>query len=134
MSSGVYIRTQKTKDRMSTYLKNNPIKYWLGKKRSKATREKISIDHTGKKLSKETKDKIRDIHIKIGAPWLIGKKQSKKTIKKRIKSLTGQKRTKETKIKMSLWQKNKPHLNQRKNKHWNWKGGVSSINEKINGK
>ena len=53
--------TEEAKHHLSEYNKNNPQKYWLGKKFSEETRKKLSDSHKGKKrkpLSEETKLKI----------------------------------------------------------------------------
>ena len=53
--------SDETKKKITKYHKNNPVKFWLGKKRplfSKETRKKMSETRKGIKLSEETKRKI----------------------------------------------------------------------------
>jgi len=110
---------------------------------SEETRRKMSITRTGRPCSEETKRKIskamkgkKPSEKTIEAVKLAntGKKQSKESIEKRVKANTGKKRTKETKEKMRLaqlgrkgqvaWNKGlKGFLS--KEKHYNWKGGIS---------
>jgi group I intron endonuclease len=83
--------SEETKLKMS---KNN-AKYWLGKKRSKETCEKISKGHRGKKLSNEHRKMLREIKPMLGkhhspesrkkisennARYWLGKKIPKKSV------------------------------------------------------
>ena len=91
----------------------------LGSKHSEESKKKIS-EHSakpnkGKKLSEETRNKISksrigivfsDNHINNLKISHIGKKQSPEIIEKRMSKIRG-------------------------NNHWNWKGGITSLNSKI---
>ena len=119
MPTGVYERTEETKDKMrlsklgennpmhgkhlsevtkeklsKIHLKN-PTKYWLGKKHSKETIEKMRIAHLRENLSDETLEKLKLSHS----------------------GMKGKYHTKETKKKM--------RFAQLRGKHWNWQGGIS---------
>lgn len=50
--------TQEERDRIRKQKLDNPVRYWLGKKRDSNTILKMSIANKGKKLSEETKKKI----------------------------------------------------------------------------
>lgn len=71
MPTGIYNRTKKHKESISKGLEKAykegrrkiiPINYWIGKKRSKETKEKIRKSLTGRKLSKRTRKKMRESH------------------------------------------------------------------------
>jgi len=82
--------------------------YWLGKKRGALTDEwkrKISESEKGRKLSLETRKKMSESSMgKKGTYGHLGKKHSLESRKK---------------------------MGARKENHPNWKGGVTSINERI---
>lgn len=103
-----------------------------GAKRSDEAKLKMSLSHKGIKLSKEHTEKIRQ--FKIGKPLKeetkkkisianMGKKQSEEAIKKIKIARAKQVFTAETRKKLSELRKGE--------KHHNWKGGVTPINETI---
>lgn len=51
--------SEETRRKQSEYHKNNPVRYWLGKKQSPETIEKRRQKIIGRKHSEETKDKMR---------------------------------------------------------------------------
>ena len=99
----------KDSEKLQLKNKNNPIGrsgfYWLGKKRSPETKEKIRNFYLGKtyeeimgkEKAKQKKEKLSKNHAKY---WL-GKKRSPETIKKMIKGKLGCKHTKKSKEKIS---------------------------------
>lgn len=59
--------SEETRKKMSEIKLKNPVRFWLGKKLSKETKEKLSLSHKGKTssrngavLSEETKKKISE--------------------------------------------------------------------------
>lgn len=60
MPIGVYPRTEKHRIALSKAQKRNPVRYWLGKSRSKETKEKISDRLKGRKLTDEHKINIKE--------------------------------------------------------------------------
>lgn len=87
------------------------MQFQKGHKPSEETRKKMSVSHTGMKLSKETCRKLSE--------------SKKGKMPKNINQIAG-------------WNKGKgapwafKNLIIKKGKeHWNWQGGISSINEKI---
>ena len=52
--------SDETKKKISNSLLKNPIRYWLGKKRSEESKLKMSLSHKGRKLSDETKRKMSE--------------------------------------------------------------------------
>ena len=87
----------------------------MGRKFTKEHKKKISLALSEKRKSKEHIEKIRLSKL--------GHKQSKETIEKRIKKNTGKKRNIETRRRLS-----KGKIG---NKNPSWKGGISSINNRI---
>ena len=87
------------------------------------------------KRSEEHKKKIKE--------WMKYPKSedTKRKIKETLKRLgikpsqnrnwLGKHHSQKSKDKMSFVNKNKPHFNQRGEKHWNWKGGVSPKQKRI---
>ena len=53
-----------TRIKISNTLKKNPVRYWLGKKRSKSTCAKMSLARHGCKASKETRKKMSFVQHK----------------------------------------------------------------------
>jgi len=95
-----------------TEFKKGDKRYWLGKKRSKETKEKMSINRTGKCIGEEN-------------PFY-GKKhneETKNTMKKKR-----QEGLKSGKIK--IWNKDVPYTKISGEKHWNWKGGITPENHR----
>lgn len=90
--------SQKTKNKLSISHLKNPTRYWLGKKRSLETIKKMSISSKGKKISKETRERISN-------------------------TLTGTHRPEEV--------KNKIRNSQVGEKGNNWKGGIYKTNNDI---
>ena len=110
-------------DKLSDKTKEKLSKINKGKKFSEETRKKISESHRGKKfsdehkrklseikkgskLSEETRKKMSDTHKKIGAPWNKDKKHTEEHNKKISEANKGE-------------------------KAYQWKGGISTINEKL---
>ena len=88
-----------TRRKIAESVRANPTRYWLGKKRSEETREKMRGRKSpkywlGKSRSQETKDKI--------SASTLGKKLSRETRKKISESVSG-------------------------SKNWNWQGGISRL-------
>lgn len=59
MPKGIYKRTKKTKEKLSETQKKNPVRYWLGKHRSRDTKRKISKSHLGDKNPNWKGDKVK---------------------------------------------------------------------------
>src|SRR3990167_2743803 len=96
----------------------------LGKKHSEETKKKISEASRGHKLSKETKKKMSESRT--------GRKHTEETRKKISESHKGEKHyfygkkfSEEYRKKIS-----KGHI-LRREKHWNWQGGITPENVKI---
>jgi len=103
-------------------IKRNKKGYWLGKKRSQETKDKIRKSLTGFKHSEETRKKLSEIQAGEGNGFY-GKHHTNETIKKLKQKLKGRVSPrgmlgkKQTLIhKQSISGKN----------NWNWKGGISS--------
>lgn len=99
-----------------------------GKKHTEETKMKMSIALKGRKLSEEHKEKLRLFHI--------GRKQSKETKTKLSLFFTGRKMqpfSKKQKENMSLAKsgENNPMFGIKGEKHWNWKNGVTSLENMI---
>lgn len=99
------IISKEMREKISNTLKKNPIRYWLGKKRSPETIEKLRLSHLGKPA------------------WNKGLKLSDEQKTKMYKYRKGHKQSEETKKKISFAFKNE--------KHPNWKGGLSKITSLI---
>ena len=103
----------------------------------------------GRKMSIESKIKLSE-SLKGHIPWNKGKEMSEETKKKLSKLLKGRRRSPKTEFKkrqykgsknpakrieirekISKAKKGKPHFNQRRKNHPNWKGGITPKNEKI---
>jgi group I intron endonuclease len=112
--------TEETKKKMSEAHKKNPVRYWLGKKMSSETKEKIRIKSSLHRHTEETKEKIKakssqfrhseDTKEKLRLSrlgkqsWNKGKKMSEETKEKLRKAALGRKlspRSKEHKRKLS---------------------------------
>jgi hypothetical protein len=92
MPTGIYIRTEKTRKILSDAKKNNPVRFWLGKNRSKETKRKISETKKGIKLSEEFKTRLSRIAKDKGfGKWMKGKKHTEETKKKMSISSSGEK-------------------------------------------
>lgn len=143
--------------RMSALYKKIGVGKWMrGRKLPLSTRMKMSLARKGRVVSEETKEKIRKAHIgrhpseqsrqkmresKLGEKNNnFGKKFSKERKEKIRLSNIGKKRTVESKIKMSISHKGKKQSAEvrKKNsesnsgeKHYNWKGGRSTENQRI---
>lgn len=109
MPRGVYKRTK-------PYVSHTLGKHW---KLSEETRKKQSQAQLAlrRTLSDEQKENLRKAHL--------GTKQSEETRKKRSESRKGCKMSIESREKIS-----KSHL-ARREKHWAWKGGITSENKVI---
>jgi len=94
MPSGVYIRTEEAKIRMSEAGKNR-----YHKPHSEETKKKISDAHKGKHHSEESKQKNREKHLGKGA-WNKGKPLSEKTKRKLSETHKGKHHSEETKRKI----------------------------------
>ena len=145
-----YKQIEEHKRKLSEIKKRNPVKFWLGKKRSKETKKKMSKNNRrfwlGKKHSEEHKRKLSETHKKFyqegGKSWNIGKKLSEEHKKKMSESQKGKKHphSEETKRKISLankgriiseeWKK-KMSLAQKGEKSHLWRGGVNPENDTI---
>lgn len=90
----------------------------VGLKMSQATKEKMRLAKLGKKYKPMSEEGKRNIRKS-----LIGRKQSKATIEKRNESRRGYRHSVETRRRMSEAQKG--------DKAFNWKGGLTTINERV---
>lgn len=72
-------------------------------------------------LSEKEKDHLREINLGKKRPNISGSNHY----------LYGKHHSIQTKKKMSLWQKDKPKLNQRGNKSHFWRGGITVLNKSI---
>lgn len=91
--------------------------FW--KERKEEMGKKISLGLTGRELSEEHKEKLRKIAVdqgRIPPNWRKGKTGLKN-------GMEGKHHTKESKIKIS-----EAHTGE---KHWNWQGGISTINHRL---
>jgi hypothetical protein len=119
--------------------------FWLGKKRSKETKEKISTTKTGSKLSTEHKRKIGLASKKCWGNPEYSKKMSESRLEHIVTKETAEKISKANKGKkrpigfvahntfkkgFTPWNKNKKSLISPE-EHHNWKGGITSEREKI---
>ena len=105
MAKGIYIRTEKTRE----IIRQSRI----GKKASPETIMKISMSKKGVRKSEETKKRM-SIAQKINAS-----KFTKEHRNKQAQTITGRKFSLETRLKMSL--------SKRKEKHNQWKGGITPL-------
>lgn len=118
-----YKLSEKTKQKISIARKGKSSGM-LGKHHTEKSREKMSISRIGKKHkphSEETK-------LKIGLGNR-GKKLSEEVKTKISNFRKGKKHTEITKLKISLANKGKKRPSGKK--HYAWKGGITSVNEKI---
>jgi hypothetical protein len=106
----------------------------IGTKRTKETCEKLRLINIGRKHSKETKQKISKGNMgKIVSDEtrrkmsIAGKKYicSNKTREKLRKAGLGKKQSEESRKKRSI------SMLERRERHWNWRGGINKINIKI---
>ena len=153
MPTGVYKRkplSEETKKKIGLanrisvkrYYDNGGIRHQIGKKTSEETKRKIveTRRRNGKyEVSEETKEKIRLSTIGKNT-WTKGSKHSEETKRKISESHKGiapYKMTDEIKSKIRntlIKIGHRPPINvvhQRGNKHYNWKGGISSESTKI---
>jgi len=132
MPTGVYKRTIIHKQAISNGL--------LGHRISDKTKKKISQSHSGLVTyipNNNTRQKMSESHKKNGSgKWMLGKKLSKETRKKMSESKKGnknpfyrKKHSEETRNKWRLLRRGK----QSKEKHPNWKGGITPVNNAIRG-
>lgn len=128
MPSGTYKRTKENIERIKK-LRVGKVPWNKNKKgvqkHSEATKDKMRKSHIGKKHSKKTREKISESNK--------GKIISKETREKLRKVLSGRKNpiSEATIKKISEAKKGKPQpWNSGKNHH-NWKGGITSENNKI---
>lgn len=114
-----YKHSDEAKRKMSEHNLAHPRKYWLGKKRSEETSQKIREKHlisghrppsqSGKVLSQERKEQIRRIAIEKGyGKWMTGKKATEETRRKLRELVLGEKAPA-------------------------WKGGITPIHHSIRG-
>jgi len=112
----------------------------LGKKLSQEQKEKIGLSSRGHITSEETRKKIGDAnrnkvftmgHRKKLSLAHRGKKFTEQHRKKISDSNKGKVMSKEAVRKIILAQKGKPRLNIRGERHYNWQGGLTSLNAKI---
>jgi len=115
--TGVY--SEETLKKMSESHKGKPG-FWIGKKRpptSEETKNKISQAEKGKKLSEEQKRKIGEANRN---------KKRTDSQKEHLRQINlGKTYSLESRIKRSM---NNPHKGEN---HHSWKGGITSMNEKI---
>lgn len=78
-------------------------KPWLGKKRSKETKDKLSNALKGRKLSQETRKKMSLARKGKPQPWHRGRKLTKS---------------------------HKEKIGRKGEDHWNWQGGKSLVNDR----
>ena len=129
---------------------HKPSRYWLGKKRSKETRRKISLARRGMKLSEEHKKKLSETHKRLGTrpppakkgvPLSMetkrkmslaqlgkkhphkGHKQTEATKEKLRQAKTGLKHTEKSRRKMSEAKRGA--------KSYQWKGGIKSLQKRL---
>jgi len=100
------------------FIKGSKFSFWTGKTMSDEHKKKMSISHKGCKPTKETRKKLSLVRK--------GKKLSKETKQKIKKIVLMSWQNPETRKKML---ENRIYFSD--NKHWNWKGGITSINCKI---
>mgnify|MGYP001612041333 CR=1 FL=1 len=123
-------QAEKVKGRKHT---EEELKKMRGRKLSKEVLEKITTINrklfAGKPLSEEHKKKISEAHKKSGHKWPspLGKKKSDIAKEKMKIFHTGKRATTETKRKMS-WSHLGKHDGE---KHPNWKGGITPVNQQI---
>ena len=94
----------------------------LGKHQSEEARRKVANYRRGKHLTVEAKEKLSKFHK--------GKILSEETRKKMSIAKTGENNPNYGKS-PSLKTRNKIRKTRLKEKHWNWKGGVTPDNKKI---
>ena len=90
--------TEKAKQKMAKFARENPVRYWLGKKRdtpwmrkrvvSEETRRKMSLAKKGTKMPPRTKQHLDNLSKNNARYWL-GKKQTLSTRKKRSDATVG---------------------------------------------
>lgn len=80
-----------TKERMRNAKINNPVRYWLGKKREDIS-DRLRKANLGKHHLDETKRKMSETHKRNGGgKWNLGRKDSLETIEKKRLASTGRK-------------------------------------------
>ena len=121
MPKGIYKRikpvSEETRKKLSKASKGR-IPWIKGKHHTEETKKKLGNIWKGKKrppFSDEWKEKIGKSNLGI--------KQSVEQIRKRVEKNTGQRRTEEQRKRQSEAQKGE--------KSWSWKGGISSVENRI---
>ena len=127
--------------------KNHKIN--VGRVCSQETRDKISAANVGKKRTQKTKDRMKDMAIKrkpftqehkdnLVSAALKRKPRTEKTRKKMRESQLGRKHSQKTKDKISTnkmgsipWNKGITVEKIKGSKNHNWKGGITSENQKL---
>lgn len=110
MPTGIYKRTKEIRKKISKGLKGHKV--------SKETREKIGNVHRGKIVSKEARKKMSKIRM--------GKIQTKEHIKNKVESRKGYRHSEETKEKIKKSNTGNFKGTLRREKHYNWQGGISN--------
>lgn len=128
--------SQAVKDKISRSKKANPTRYWLGKKLSKETKEKLSEAQKGtkkpwvtkcrlgKKLSKETKKRV--------SQGLLGKRHSQETKRKIGEARKGMKFSEEHKMRISKALTGKKLTKEHIKNSLRWRG-KSSLEKLVDG-
>ena len=103
---------------------SNLRKALCGKSRTQDVKYKISIAHKGKKLTEEHKEKLRQAKLINPVRYWLGKKRPEcaENMRKIAKNQVPWNKCKKCDI-LSEQKKGE--------KHWNWKGGISSIRKRI---
>lgn len=101
-------------------------------KHTEKSKLKMKLAKLGKGTSRKGKTGIYSLEtLEKMRRAKIGVKQSKEVVEKRAIKLRGRKISEEAKEKIRKAHLGKPKLYSRREKNHNWKGGVTSINEKI---
>lgn len=116
--------TEEHRNKLSEAKKRNPVRYWLGKKRSEKTKEKISHANMGNvswNKGKHTGIVPPNVFKKGFTPWNKGLKMGPNP--EHSKRMKGRKSSLETRLKLSESHKGE--------KSYLWKGGITPKNHKI---
>ena len=115
-------RTEEARKKMSEAKLRNPTRYWLGKKKSKAIRRKISLGKMGqvspmkgRRHTEESKKQMSESNKKNPRRYWLGKKRSEKDRKKMSES--------KLKNPTRYWL-GKDRLDMRGENNVGWKGGM----------